>query len=173
MVPIWIERGAFKLPEMDVPLICVGPGTGVAPLRSFLHHRAALAAAGQAIVPSVLISGCRHRCNDWLYQSEWSDLVGKGVLHSKHGVNWAFSRDQDKKVYVQDLIRRLSGCLWPLLFESRAVVFVSGSANKMPTAVAEAFESVIADGMACDLTAAHALRVQLEKGSRYSVEAWS
>jgi sulfite reductase alpha subunit-like flavoprotein len=76
-------------------------------------------------------------------------------------------------VYVQDLIRGLTGFLWPLLFQGEASVFVSGSAVRMPAAVADAIEGVIAAGMSCDKTTAHALRVQLEKGKRYFVEAWS
>lgn len=172
-VPVWIERGAFRLPPPDVPLICVGPGTGVAPLRGFLHHRSALKEAGESVAPSVLVFGCRYEARDYLYRGEWEELQRQGVLAGQHGVLCAFSRDGERKVYVQDRIRESAAVLWPLLFESGACVFVAGSANSMPAAVAGAFEGVIAQGMACGDSEAARLRAQLERARRYHVEAWS
>jgi NADPH-ferrihemoprotein reductase len=64
---VWIERGSLALPPADVPTICVGPGTGVAPFRSFMHERAALLQSGAAVAPSVLLFGCRNEAKDFLY----------------------------------------------------------------------------------------------------------
>lgn len=64
---MWIEKGALALPPPDVPLICVGPGTGVAPFRSFMHERAALLRSGTHVAPSVLLFGCRNEAKDYLY----------------------------------------------------------------------------------------------------------
>jgi sulfite reductase alpha subunit-like flavoprotein len=66
-IPVWIERGSLALPPPDVPLICVGPGTGVAPFRSFMHERAALLRSGATVAPSILLFGCRNEAKDSLY----------------------------------------------------------------------------------------------------------
>ena len=172
-MPIWIDKGAFKLPAPEVPLICVGPGTGIAPLRSFLHERAALAASGVKIAPSVLFFGCRNKDKDWIYSDEMQELQRCGVLHAERGNQTAFSRDQERKVYVQQRIDECAAWLWPMIAEDSACVFVSGSANKMPAAVAVAFEQAIAQGAACDALAAKRLLAQLSRAGRYNVEAWS
>lgn len=67
VVPVWIEKGALELPPPRVPLVCVGPGTGVAPFRSFLWERFAAARAGHAVASSVLVLGCRNKSKDFLY----------------------------------------------------------------------------------------------------------
>ena len=109
-VPVWIGPGTF--PEAtglatDAPLIMIGPGTGVAPMRAFLQarlHRRAIAAAQGAPSaalplppPDVLFFGCRGEKKDYLYGDEWQALQASGqlVLHT------AFSRDQGQKIYVQ------------------------------------------------------------------------
>lgn len=67
VAPVWIERGALVLPPPRVPLVCVGPGTGIAPFRSFLWERFAAVSAGHAVAPSVLVLGCRNKSKDFLY----------------------------------------------------------------------------------------------------------
>jgi sulfite reductase alpha subunit-like flavoprotein len=172
-VPIWIDKGAFALPPPIVPLICVGPGTGVAPLRSFLHQRAALARAGVTLAPSYLFFGCRNQGKDYLYCEEWPELHKLGVLHRGHGLQCAFSRDHPRKVYVQHKVAECAAWLWPLLAEGSAHVFVSGSAEKMPAAVAAAFEGVVAQGVPCDAVSAERAWARIARCGRYSVEAWS
>jgi sulfite reductase alpha subunit-like flavoprotein len=172
-IPVWIQKGTLTLPPPDVPLVCVGAGTGVAPLRSFLHHRAALAHAGTAVAPSVLVFGCRNQEKDWLYQDEWPKLQRAGALRQDVGIQTAFSRDQPQKVYVQHLVRTGGSWLWPMLMDGGACVFVTGSANKMPAAVAAAVEAVISEGLGCDASVAQKMRLQLARAGRYAVEAWS
>ena len=135
------------------PLILVGPGTGIAPIRSLIWERRALrsesarltagdppagpAEAEEAPTEEVLFFGCRNENADFFFRDEWPTLPGPSGLH----VFPAFSRDQKQKVYVQDVIRSQSSRVWRLL-ENDAIVYVCGSSGKMPQAVREALIEV-------------------------------
>lgn len=175
-VPVWVERGALRLPASpSVPLILVGPGTGVAPFRAFLQHRQALIRSGAEPKPSpsMLFFGCRNAGGDFLYREEWEQMQQEGVLAAVGGLVTAFSRDQPSKVYVQHRIREQAEHVWSWLSVKGAAVYVAGSADKMPAQVAAAFEDVAS--MAGKLTEEEAQKWvrQLEVSARYQVEAWS
>lgn len=109
-VPVWVDRGAFRLPpDESTPLLMVGPGTGVAPFRSFCWQRAALRqlqqqqqgqiAAEAGAAPSsdssssgCLFFGCRSPDADFYYEEEWWPIMQTGALHQQHGLVAAFSR---------------------------------------------------------------------------------
>ena len=84
----------------------------------------------------------------------------------------AFSRDQSSKIYVQDLVREHTHTLWKFLSEQDAVVYVAGSANKMPAQVAKAFAHVISTSLGADLATGEKYQRLLETKKRYFVEAW-
>ena len=84
----------FRLPEEDKNIIMIGPGTGIAPFRSFIAQRDTTGATGK----NWLFFGEQHFATDFLYQTEIQNWFETGVLTK---VNTAFSRDQDEKVYVQ------------------------------------------------------------------------
>jgi sulfite reductase (NADPH) flavoprotein alpha-component len=96
-VPIFIERNpSFRLPENDeTPIIMVGAGTGIAPYRAFVQHRELAEKLGR----SWLFFGNRNFETEFLYQTEWQGFIKSGALTK---MDVAFSRDGDKKVYVQD-----------------------------------------------------------------------
>jgi len=101
-ISVFIEKNpSFKLPENDdTPVILIGAGTGVAPYRAFLQHREANNLKGK----TWLFFGERRFHSDFLYQLEWQKLLKDGYLEK---IDVAFSRDQEKKVYVQNrLIER-------------------------------------------------------------------
>lgn len=100
-------------------------------------------------------------------------MLREGVLRGSSGLLCAFSRDQPSKRYVQDCVREHRHLLWSILHECNASVFVSGSAAKMPAAVAAAFVQVIAEGLQCTLEQSRQLQRRLEAAKRYNVEAWS
>jgi sulfite reductase (NADPH) flavoprotein alpha-component len=131
-VPVYLHRNpAFRLPAADVPIIMVGPGTGIAPFRAFVAERAATGAPGR----NWLFFGDRTFEADFLYQSEWLGWRKQGVLTH---MNVAFSRDQPQKVYVQHRIREQGAALWAWL-QAGAHLYVCGDASQMAGDVHEAF----------------------------------
>ncbi|KAK5976994.1 FAD-binding FR-type domain-containing protein, partial [Trichostrongylus colubriformis] len=135
-----IRPGTFKLPKEDKPVICVGPGTGVAPFRSYLTWRNRFKTAAE----SILFFGCRGRKLDFYFESEWKEMPTTKVFT-------AFSRDTPgEKVYVQNLILKHADEVWNIIgredgrippnmisassksFISSGYIFIAGSAGDMP-----------------------------------------
>ncbi|WP_185851932.1 diflavin oxidoreductase [Blattabacterium cuenoti] len=112
----------FKLPNPDKDIILIGPGTGIAPFRSFLYEREATKATGK----NWLFFGDQHFHKNFLYQTEIQNWKIKGILHR---VNFSFSRDQEKKVYVQNKIweNKIEFFSW---IKNGAYVYLCG--NKIP-----------------------------------------
>lgn len=129
-VPIFIRRSTFKLPaDFSVPVVMVGPGTGVAPFRGFIQERAAAAARGRQLGPGILFFGCRRRDQDYIYQEELEGAVTAGALSA---LNLAFSREGTLKDYVQHHMARQAQELWALLGpEGNGYLYVCGDAKNM------------------------------------------
>lgn len=121
-------------PNGDVPMIMVGPGTGIAPFRAFIEHRAVTGATGL----NWLFFGDQHRASDFLYEEELTDFQKKGVLTR---LDTAFSRDQATKIYVQDRMREHGAELWKWL-QDGAYFYVCGDAKKMAKDVHQALLDV-------------------------------
>jgi sulfite reductase (NADPH) flavoprotein alpha-component len=124
-LPVYIQNNPnFKLPENpETPIIMIGPGTGVAPFRSFLAEREETGADGK----TWLFYGDQHFATDFLYQVEWQRWLKDGVLTK---LDVAFSRDTDQKVYVQNRMLEKSRELYQWLQEG-AVVYICGDEKKM------------------------------------------
>ena len=137
-VRVFVEHNDnFRLPnDTTKPIIMVGSGTGVAPFRAFMQQRVADEASGK----NWLIFGNPHFASDFLYQTEWQQFAKDGFLHK---YDFAWSRDQEKKIYVQDKIRENSTALWQWLQEG-AYFYVCGDASKMAKDVEQALLEVIA-----------------------------
>ena len=137
-VRVFVEHNDnFRLPnDTTKPIIMVGSGTGVAPFRAFMQQRVADEANGK----NWLIFGNPHFASDFLYQTEWQQFAKEGFLHK---YDFAWSRDQEKKIYVQDKIRENSTALWQWLQEG-AYFYVCGDAAKMAKDVEQALLEVIA-----------------------------
>lgn len=130
------ENSHFRLPENPTtPLIMVGPGTGIAPFRSFLQERDASEAEGK----NWLFFGNPHFTQDFLYQVELQAYLKSGLLTQ---LDVAFSRDQDKKVYVQDRIREKGKELFAWL-EEGAHFYVCGDAERMAKDVNQALTDIL------------------------------
>jgi hypothetical protein len=110
---IFVRPSTFTLPEDPaVPVIMVGPGTGVAPMRAFLQERQRQKQAGRTVGEAVLFFGCRDAGKDFIYEDEFLAYAADGTLTALHT---AFSRMQEKKIYVQDRVREHGAELWALL----------------------------------------------------------
>jgi sulfite reductase (NADPH) flavoprotein alpha-component len=125
----------FKLPESDKDIIMIGPGTGIAPFRSFLAHRDATGAEGK----NWLVFGEQHFVSDFYYQTEIQEWLSTGVLSK---LDTAFSRDQKTKIYVQDRLKQNAKELYQWL-ENGAYLYVCGQKSPMSTDVENALLQII------------------------------
>jgi len=139
-LPIFLHSNQnFRLPQDgSVPIIMVGPGTGVAPFRAFLEERQAKGESGK----NWLFFGDQHCASDFLYEEQWGQMLAHGTLTR---MDTAFSRDQAHKIYVQDRIRENAAELYAWL-ESGAYFYVCGDAVNMAKAVELELLNAIAAG---------------------------
>jgi sulfite reductase (NADPH) flavoprotein alpha-component len=136
IIPVYVQENPhFRLPADDVPIVMVGPGTGVAPFRAFLQEREARAAAGR----SWLFFGERNFRSDFLYQVEWQKWLEEGVLSR---LDVAFSRDAGGKTYVQNRMQEQSRDLFGWL-EEGAHFYVCGDEKAMARDVHEALIRIV------------------------------
>lgn len=137
VVPIFVQPNKhFHVPEKgDLPLIMVGPGTGVAPFRGFLQERQARGDQGK----NWLFFGEQHASTDFYYQDELRQFQKDGVLNE---LSLAFSRDQTQKIYVQDRMRERGQEIWQWL-EEGAHFCVCGDATRMAKDVDQALRDIV------------------------------
>lgn len=155
----------FRLPaDGSVPIIMVGPGTGIAPFRAFVEHRAALGGTGK----NWLFMGDQHYLYDFLYQLEWQEHLKNGSLHR---LDVAFSRDQPEKVYVQHRMRERAKDLYAWL-EQGAHFYVCGDASRMAADVHEALVSIVETQGGKSREAAEAYLEDLKKSKRYQRDVY-
>jgi sulfite reductase (NADPH) flavoprotein alpha-component len=129
------HNSQFRLPAADKDVIMVGPGTGIAPFRSFLAERDAAGAAGR----NWLFFGDQHFITDFLYQTEIQNWLQTGTLSK---VSLAFSRDKKYKIYVQHRMLEQAAELWSWL-NNGAYFYVCGAKSPMATDVEYALLQVI------------------------------
>ena len=129
------KNKSFRLPSQDTDIIMIGPGTGMAPMRSFIEDRDASGATGR----NWLFFGEQHFTSDFFYQSEIQQFVSTGILHA---VDLAWSRDQNEKIYVQDRIKDKGKELYDWI-KNGAHILISGSRSPMSEDVEKAMIDVI------------------------------
>ena len=136
-VPLFIQPSKhFRLPQNgDVPIIMVGPGTGIAPFRAFLEERRAIGAKGA----NWLFFGAQKSRCDFFYKDELDGMQRQGVLTR---LDTAFSRDQDFKIYVQHRMLENAAELWSWL-ELGAHFYVCGDASRMAKDVDNALHEIV------------------------------
>jgi cytochrome P450/NADPH-cytochrome P450 reductase len=164
-----IFHSPFHLPEDSrTPMIMIGPGTGLAPFRGFLHERAMQQKAGMQIGPSLLFFGCRHPQEDFLYREELETFETDGVTK----VYTAFSRlDPQKKVYVQDKIYEDKDEVWQLL-QDGAIVYICGDTSHMVPDVRRTFGRIYAEKTGKNEQEADQWLDDLINRNRYMVDIW-
>ena len=160
-LPIYIQPNKrFRIPtDGNVPMIMVGPGTGIAPFRAFLHERRALEHKGS----NWLFFGERSAKTDFLYEPELQEMNASGHLTR---LDTAFSRDQGHKVYVQDRMVEQGAEMWRWL-QDGAQVYVCGDASRMSKDVDSALHSVVEKHGSMSADAAREYVAQLHEDKRY------
>lgn len=151
---------AFRLPaDGNVPVIMVGPGTGIAPFRAFLEERKATQSKGA----NWLFFGNPHSATDFLYKDELEGFVADGTLGR---LDLAWSRDQKEKVYVQNLMVQEGAEIWKW-FQEGAAFYVCGDASRMAKDVDAALLTIAREHGKLSEEAAAAYISQLKKDKRY------
>jgi sulfite reductase (NADPH) flavoprotein alpha-component len=164
-VPVYVEPNErFRLPADDVPLIMIGPGTGVAPFRAFLQAREARGAQGR----NWLLFGDRNFATDFLYQIEWLRYRKQGLLSR---LDVAFSRDQAEKRYVQHRLHESARELHAWL-EDGACVYVCGDAKSMAPGVERALREIIAAESGRDEDGVEEYLAELRRAGRYQRDVY-
>lgn len=135
-VEFFIQKSKhFKLPLDTADIIMVGPGTGIAPFRSFLYERAARQASGK----NWLFFGEQHIESDFLYQADLLNFLQTGVLTH---LDLAFSRDQQEKIYVQDRMREKGAALYNWVNKG-AHIYICGKRDPMSRDVEAALADIL------------------------------
>lgn len=165
-LPVYIQHNQnFKLPENpDTPIIMMGPGTGIAPFRSFMQEREEIGASGK----SWLFFGDQHFVTDFLYQTEWQKWLKDGVLTK---MDVAFSRDSEEKVYVQHQMKKQSKELFEWL-EQGAYVYVCGDEKHMAHDVHHTLLSIIQEEGAMSKEKAESYLANLQQQKRYQRDVY-
>lgn len=170
-LPVHVRRSNFKLPKnTTTPVILIGPGTGVAPLRGFVREKVQQVKNGVNVGKTILFYGCRNEHDDFLYKQEWSEYAS--VLGDKFEMFNAFSRqDPSKKVYVQDKIVENYKIVNELL-NNGATIYVCGDASRMARDVQAAIAKIVAKDRDISQESATELVKSWKVQNRYQEDVW-
>jgi sulfite reductase (NADPH) flavoprotein alpha-component len=165
-LPVYVQRNSnFKLPaDPNTPLIMIGPGTGIAPFRSFLEEREEIGAEGK----TWLFFGDQHFVTDFLYQVEWQQWLKEGVLTR---MDVAFSRDTKDKVYVQHRMIENSQAIFKWL-EEGAVLYVCGDEKHMAADVHATLEKILEEEGAMSSKEASDYLAEMQQQKRYQRDVY-
>ncbi|KAF8445425.1 hypothetical protein BGX38DRAFT_684405 [Terfezia claveryi] len=181
--------------DLTKPIVMVAPGTGIAPMRSLAWERYSLPTPPNSEDPNIhhrvddlvekkvgdmlLFFGCRSSSADFFFRDEWASWQTPPHSSSpspRRKMYIAFSRDQPKKHYVQDLVREHGDEVFRLLHDERGTVVVCGSSGRMPQAVREALVEVLerggAEGRVMRREEAERYLGRMEREGRFKQETW-
>ncbi len=163
---VYVQKAhGFALPQdPKTPIIMVGPGTGIAPFRAFLHDRRATGATGK----NWLFFGHQRSASDFFYADELNAMKTSGLLTR---MSLAWSRDGDRKFYVQDRMREVGRDLWTWLAEG-ANVYICGDAKRMAKDVERALVDIVAQFGARSTDEAVLFVADLKKAGRFQQDVY-
>jgi cytochrome P450 / NADPH-cytochrome P450 reductase len=162
-------KAGFRLPEdSSVPIIMIGPGTGLAPFRGFLQERAARKAKGASLGPAMLFFGCRHPDQDFLYADELKAMAASGITE----LFTAFSRADGPKTYVQHVLAAQKDKVWPLIAQG-AIIYVCGDGGRMEPDVKAALVAIHRDKTGADAAAGARWIEEMGTANRYVLDVWA
>lgn len=168
---VLVRDSTFRLPKdiANTPVIMVGPGTGLAPFRGFVQEFTHLKKTQGISVDSTLYFGCKKSSQDYIYDTELEKAAADGVLTN---LRLAFSREQAKKVYVQDLLAQHGKETWDKVANHNAHIYVCG-ATDMGRAIREAVVQIAQDVGGLSQVDAVAYLQDMQKNGRYIQELWA
>ncbi|QIX01012.1 hypothetical protein AMS68_006529 [Peltaster fructicola] len=160
--------------ELNHPVVMIGPGTGIAPMRAMVQQRLRWAhafsssAIGKRLQDDMLFFGCRSSSADYFFHDEWQQLAEVEGLR----FHAAFSRDpKQSRQYVQDQIRIHAASVASSLLDRGGKVYVCGSSGNMPKGVRAALADALAT-TSLTQNQAEAYLDEMEKTGRYKQETW-
>jgi sulfite reductase (NADPH) flavoprotein alpha-component len=163
---VYVQKAhGFALPENpETPIIMVGPGTGIAPFRAFLHDRKSTKAPGK----NWLFFGHQRSVSDFFYAEELNEMKSEGFLTR---LSLAWSRDTGEKFYVQDRMREVGRDVWTWLADG-AHVYVCGDAKRMAKDVERAMVDIVAQYGARTTDEAVLFVGELKKKGRFQLDVY-
>lgn len=161
----------FQLPHDDsAPIIMIGPGTGIAPFIGFLQHRYILKNNERAVFGKTwLFFGCRYSNRDYLYKNELEHFLRSEVLNE---LFVSFSREDDKKFYVQHNMEKQGSAFCDLVVNDNAVIYVCGDARNMMKDVKKAVVDIVVRCGQKTRAEAETFVAELQRNGRYIEDAW-
>lgn len=166
-VPVYPSSAKhFHMPEDgNIPLIMIGPGTGIAPFRAFLQERQALGAKGE----NWLFFGAQREKCDYAYKEDWERFTKDGLLTR---LDCAWSRDQAHKIYVQNKMLEHAAEIWKWIDSDGAQFFVCGDARRMAKDVDAALRKIVQEHGGKSIEEANAYVEKLKTDKRYKRDVY-
>ena len=170
-VAVSVTSGALAMPaDAKAPILMAGLGTGIAPFRAFVEEKAVQKKSGKEIGEVAFLMGLRYRSKEYLFKEEFEELEKEGVITY---LLPAFSRDQEKKVYIQNKIDEHPEIACEILVEKKGYFFYCGPAGKVPEAIEKSLLKAIETVYKKSEEEAVSVLNEVKKEGRYVVEAWS
>ncbi|RVX69900.1 hypothetical protein B0A52_05735 [Exophiala mesophila] len=171
-VTVSVKPSVMKLPPKSTqPLIMAGLGTGLAPFRAFVQHRALEKSQGKEIGAVLLYMGSRHQREEYCYGEEWEAYQAAGVITL---LGRAFSRDQPQKIYIQDRMRQTLDQITDAYIKQDGAFYLCGPTWPVPDVTNVLEEAIAKDAKANGVKKVDPSReiMKLKDQGRYVLEVY-
>jgi len=168
-LPAKVHKAAVVMPEThETPLVMVGLGTGIAPMRAFIEERVAAFRQGEKVAPMALFFGARNRI-EYSYEDEFNKYHEEGPLTV---ISLALSREQKEKIYVTHRLQQEKQLVYDLIHEKNGNLYLCGPGGNVPPQVKKAVIDAIRECGGHSQEYAEKYVMDMQINGRYNVEAW-